>query len=1111
MNETKTSDFWKWKITKRPSLELIETKFTWKGTADSVFLLGSFDDWKSEIRMEPGINEYTKTLYIPENKYEYKFIVNGYWQHDPSNTAIPDNHGGFNNVILTKEEIFKSSLPDVWNQLKKLSIPKFSGDVRQYEEWKTKFNTCIDKSEVADQLKLLYLHESLSGEALNVIDGLGHSESAYAVAKERIERKYGGYKRNITLILEELERFKPLRQKRAKDIEKLAYFIDNLVMKLNVLDKRSELGCGYLYLKLQQKLTISMLKNYHQWIHEHHIVESVLALRDWIIKESEYWQIAFETKYGISTNDKESKNSDQCNGKASSCNDDVKQIKFLKANTYPEWNYANKRKWSFRCQKQCHPTSESECRETRMNCGCKRRDDLSYPIETDRHKEFTAKLPERKAIHSKKRTVLPKNSPGMLGNPTRGIDRIKNINKTGKNTNRNVTVEEAGKKFRTYQVGIPWKNKAILYRNIDTNRQSMESDAKKVIQNGRDHSVTANNSLFPRKAEAVDNTSVNDNLKQYKQAMLTGDIGSYVNKECDVTKLLKLERQMDKSNKNVSTETDAMEDSIIDADISRETLMINISGNPSLEIKCDNRKENNLIVLQEILLNNYRKSNSTSNRNCKKPITEVILIDKVKVKWNNSVQKKSIDNGMSDTFTGEDTYMTKFKEIAKKLTEKKTAVSISSRNGIIIDEDLKNFRKAMVSNDANCSRTINNTCQDELERLNVKFESSLWFTQIVKLMLFTWLKKIGNNQGIMNKRERLKINAIQNENGLNLPIHEKVIKKAEKKNSTTDEEKDKLNNEKSDKEYRKVLQTNNVKQRSRGNKSNVLERQNRFTDTNSTLWFYQIVKLCKVLPRFDSDGSVKNISKKHEQDKLALDARIEIRNDKTSKSFTQTKMVKDEEKNLTETEAFDNLIVNTIIYEYTLIKQLMDEVGNRDTEESTVLFGGENGCINGEVIMKNFKQTMLANDTRYSITNISDHLGQLFNEPESWFTQITKLIVFSWMYMEESNENIVTNHMLSILKTRRQNRDKNSNDIDTHKSFIDKRKNILWFIQIGKSCLVLLQMNTDIMKKHQQDILVIVVRIEIRCSKALKIFVQLEMMKIKNLFYINRSGLSRVF
>ena len=51
--------------------------------------------------------------------------------------------------------------------------------------------------------------------------------------------------------------------------------------------------------------------------------------------------------------------------------------------------------------------------------------------------------------------------------------------------------------------------------------------------------------------------------------------------------------------------TATVEDLIIDADISRESLMINISGNPSLEIKCDNRKENNLIVPQEILLDNY--------------------------------------------------------------------------------------------------------------------------------------------------------------------------------------------------------------------------------------------------------------------------------------------------------------------------------------------------------------------------------------------------------------------------------------------------------------------------------------------------------------------------
>ena len=50
---------------------------------------------------------------------------------------------------------------------------------------------------------------------------------------------------------------------------------------------------------------------------------------------------------------------------------------------------------------------------------------------------------------------------------------------------------------------------------------------------------------------------------------------------------------------------------------------------------------------------NYRKSISNSNRNCKKPITEVIRIDKDKVECYNSMKKKSIDNGTSNTFTGE--------------------------------------------------------------------------------------------------------------------------------------------------------------------------------------------------------------------------------------------------------------------------------------------------------------------------------------------------------------------------------------------------------------------------------------------------------------------------
>ena len=195
-----------------------EVNFIWKGEANEVYLLGSFDNWESKRKMDQGNNEYTKSLHLPENKYEYKFIVDGQWKHDPNSKITPDNLGGFNNVVLvtsdatqTSKGVFEiakekqkvASLPVMWNQLKKVSIPKFSGDVRQYETWMATFNACIENSNVSDQLKLLHLRKCLSGEALNVIDGLGYSMSAYKIAKERIERKYGGEKRNLNLYLEE--------------------------------------------------------------------------------------------------------------------------------------------------------------------------------------------------------------------------------------------------------------------------------------------------------------------------------------------------------------------------------------------------------------------------------------------------------------------------------------------------------------------------------------------------------------------------------------------------------------------------------------------------------------------------------------------------------------------------------------------------------------------------------------------------------------------------------------------------------------------------------------------------------------------------------------------
>ena len=89
---------------------------------------------------------------------------------------------------------------------------------------------------------MLRLRECLQGEALKVIENLGHSAAAYEAAKSRLERKYGGKRRALTLRLEELDAFKPVREDNEKDLERFSELLDGIVVNLKDADQEAELG-----------------------------------------------------------------------------------------------------------------------------------------------------------------------------------------------------------------------------------------------------------------------------------------------------------------------------------------------------------------------------------------------------------------------------------------------------------------------------------------------------------------------------------------------------------------------------------------------------------------------------------------------------------------------------------------------------------------------------------------------------------------------------------------------------------------------------------------------------------------------------------------------------
>ena len=139
---------------------------------------------------------------------------------------------------------------------------------------------CVHQAPATSEYKLLQLRRHLSGEALKIVEPLGHSAAAYEAAIALLERKFGGERRKLALHLEELENIKSLRPGNAGDIERFADLLDVTVVNLKEPNRHDELGKGTLYISLCNKLNEAMLAQYHRWIFKNHRWESVEAFKE---------------------------------------------------------------------------------------------------------------------------------------------------------------------------------------------------------------------------------------------------------------------------------------------------------------------------------------------------------------------------------------------------------------------------------------------------------------------------------------------------------------------------------------------------------------------------------------------------------------------------------------------------------------------------------------------------------------------------------------------------------------------------------------------------------------------------------------------------------------
>ena len=289
---------------------------------------------------EEAVNEETKSLrshnarWVPGDVDQSRRMAgNG---NEFARGSINKNHQREESRETSKDIKYELG-NDMWKQLRRVSIPVFCGDKRTYNSWKTAFMTCVDQAPATPEYKLLQLRSYLKGEALKVVESLGHSAVAYEAAKERLERKYGGIRRQIAINMEEIDQFKPIRPGYARDVEKLADLLDILTINLKEAKRTEELGNGSLYLKVQKKLTERMVADYQRWIFEKRKNENVESLREWLLRETEFLTVASETIKGLGPRSRELHQQTHYGENFSNKNNKIKQKCPVCTESHPVW------------------------------------------------------------------------------------------------------------------------------------------------------------------------------------------------------------------------------------------------------------------------------------------------------------------------------------------------------------------------------------------------------------------------------------------------------------------------------------------------------------------------------------------------------------------------------------------------------------------------------------------------------------------------------------------------------------------------------------------------------------------------------------------------------
>lgn len=184
---------------------------------------------------------------------------------------------------LHREDTQRPTAPaEVKSHLERLSVPKFSGDLRDYPSWRQTFRHTMAKYCPDNEEQLQRLKEAVSPSVKNDIVHCLSVDTAFKV----LDRNYGNEDELMSILLKDIKSCKLAKNGDAKSLKALAFELNNFIVRVTDLGKVHDLKSDYLFVDVLSKLSQEDQYKFKVFCRDKNKMKNISELASWLGEEA---------------------------------------------------------------------------------------------------------------------------------------------------------------------------------------------------------------------------------------------------------------------------------------------------------------------------------------------------------------------------------------------------------------------------------------------------------------------------------------------------------------------------------------------------------------------------------------------------------------------------------------------------------------------------------------------------------------------------------------------------------------------------------------------------------------------------------------------------------